>query len=900
MSEEAILAANQKLALHFEQTPLAVIEWDKKFCVVRWNPAAESIFGFSAAEAIGQHATFIIPEAAHPFVAPVLQQLLQGSGGVRSTNENLRKGGELILCEWYNTSLRDASGQVLGVASQVQDITERKRAEDALQRQQAMLGRTEAIAHVGSWEWEVATDTVTWSDEMFRILQRNPADGAPSFAKHALIYPPEDMTRLQQAVMEALSKGVPFELELRTLRPDGEARTCLARGYSRRDSAGMVTHLVGSLQDITDRKRLEIVLEESEKHFRLLSENSSDGVALFENDKVKYVSESYLKISGYEKQEITNISFEDIFKKIQIDDAIRIKKIIENAHFQKLTQFHYQYRMLHKNGTYIWVEDNINVEYDHDGNHLRSIIHSRDITDRKRAEEALRESESRFRKLFELHSAVKLVIDPEAGNIIDANAAAAKFYGWSVEQLKQMCIQQINTLSPEAIKIEMEQARSSGRIHFEFRHRRADGSIRDVEVFSNVVETMGKELLFSIIIDITERKQLEAAHAALETQNRQLQKAESLGLMAASIAHHFNNKLQSVMACLDVLSLLPKGLDPTKHVALAKQATTKAAEVSKQMLLYLGHSPGIRKPRFLAEICRHSLPRLQDCLPSTVTLATECPGPGPVIRANGDQILQVLTNLVTNACEAMGDSGGRIQLGVRTCPAGELPTAQRFPIGWQPQGLAYACLEVADTGCGIAAADIEKVFDPFFSTKFTGRGLGLPVALGIVQAHGGAIAVESRPGAGSVFRIIIPLSTEAMPRQFDAPVQAAKSAGGGTILLVDDDELLLMTAGPLIEMAGFEVLTAKDGLEALDVFRQHQGAIRCVLTDLTMPRLDGWGLLTALRQLDPNLPVILASGFDQAQVLASTHPDRPQAFLGKPYDLQQLHDALGQALVTRS
>ena len=257
-----------------------------------------------------------------------------------------------------------------------------------------------------------------------------------------------------------------------------------------------------------------------------------------------------------------------------------------------------------------------------------------------------------------------------------------------------------------------------------------------------------------------------------------------------------------------------------------------------------------------------------------------------------------MTNLVTNAGESIGTAGGGVRLSLSNCPAVELPTDHRFPIGWRPQGPDYACLEIADTGAGIASVDIEKLFDPFFSTKFTGRGLGLPVVLGLVQAHGGALTVSSQQGQGSVFRVYLPVSTEALPSLPEPAVVAPEFTGGGTLLLVDDDEMLLMATGAMLQILGFTLLTAKDGVEALELYRQHQSEIRCVLTDLTMPRLDGWGLLTALRQLSPRLPVILASGYDQAQVLAGTHPDRPQAFLNKPFSHRQLRDALGQALVT--
>lgn len=252
------------------------------------------------------------------------------------------------------------------------------------------------------------------------------------------------------------------------------------------------------------------------------------------------------------------------------------------------------------------------------------------------------------------------------------------------------------------------------------------------------------------------------ALAMSEAKAHQLRKAESLGLMAGSIAHLFNNKLQAVMANLDLLTILPRTADPARHLAQARQATESAAEVSQRMLIYLGQDQGLQEPADLAELCRASLPHLQAALPPELVLEAELPSPGPVIRVNAETLRQVLGNLVTNAREALPDTGGSIRMALRSGPVPPLPGAHRFPIGWQPGTGAYACLEVADTGCGIAEADLDKLFDPFFSTKFTGRGLGLPVVLGIVTAHGGGVAVESAPGRGSSFRLFFPLAPHSL------------------------------------------------------------------------------------------------------------------------------------------
>lgn len=389
----------------------------------------------------------------------------------------------------------------------------------------------------------------------------------------------------------------------------------------------------------------------------------------------------------------------------------------------------------------------------------------------------------------------------------------------------------------------------------------------------------------------------EAEKRLLETQNRQLRKAESLGRMAGAIAHHFNNKLHVVKGHLELaVGRLSPGDASRDNLTAAMQAIDEAAVVSQSMLAYLGKVNDPQEPLDLADVCRRSLHVIEATVPKNVVLETCLPFPGPSINANAKQTQLILTNLINNALEAIGADQGTINLTVTMVASDDISSLHRFPINRQPEDKPYACLEVRDSGCGIAAEDIEEAFDPFFSTKFTGRGLGLSVVSGLVQAHNGFVTVESETGLGSTFRVFFPASEEKIPSQRDKAANGSKISWTGTVLLIDDDETILEIASAVLSMFGFTVLRAKDGIEAVEVFQQHRDEIRLVVSDFAMPRMDGLETLTALRQIDPGVPVIMVSGYSEEQVMTGSHPERPQVFLEKPYGFQKLKDAIQQAL----
>jgi signal transduction histidine kinase len=263
---------------------------------------------------------------------------------------------------------------------------------------------------------------------------------------------------------------------------------------------------------------------------------------------------------------------------------------------------------------------------------------------------------------------------------------------------------------------------------------------------------------------VLERAQAEEERRRLETKLRQVEKSESLARMAGAVAHHFNNKLTAVAGHLDLaIEELQCGGNPARDIALAREAAQQASSVGQLMLAYLGQSLRTRRRLDFALVCREALPDLEHSLPQGVRLRTEWPDRELTVRANAEDIQQVLTNLVANAAESIACGDGEVTVSIEEVAASQVDLTQLISSGWNPTAARYAVLRVSDTGSGMEPRILHNAFDPFFTTKFLGRGLGLPVALGLVRANEGAMAVETEPGQGSTFSVFLPISESTRP-----------------------------------------------------------------------------------------------------------------------------------------
>ena len=645
--------------------------------------------------------------------------------------------------------------------------------------------------------------------------------------------------------------------------------------------------------EIEERRQVQAVVQAANAYNRGLIETSLDPLVTIGPDgTITDVNLATELATGCGREELIGRDFADFFTEPEKARA-GYRQVFKEGDVRD-----YPLYLRRKDGSSIPVLYNAAVYRGHDGQVVGVFAAARDITERKKAEEELREVNAYNRSLIDGTIDPLATVSPD-GKILDVNPASEKATGYHRDELIGRDFADFFT-EPERARAGYQQVFKEGHVQdYALYFRRRDGSTMPVLYNASVYRDRNGDVagVLAAARDITRLKQAEEAQLSLERKLLQARKSESLGRMAGAIAHLYNNLLAVVIGNLELfVNDIPQEKPVDHSLAEAMKAARRAADVSGLMLTYLGQSFGQHEPLDLADVCRQNCDSLKAALPGGISLELELPPSGIAVRANAHQIQQVIGNLVTNAWEAIGDKGGVVRLSVRTILPSGITETRRSPLDWQPQARPHVCLEVADTGCGMAADVLDKVFDPFYTSKFTGRGLGLSVVSGVVKSHGGVVTVESEPDRGSVFRVYLPVSDDYVALKPETRVRAPEFREGGTVLLVEDDPSVRKMGKAMLIRLGFSVLEAKDGIEALEIYRQNKAAIRLVLSDLTMPRMDGWATLEALRKLDPGVPVILASGYDQAQVMAGDHPDRPQAFLGKPYQLASLGEAIRKAL----
>ncbi|HJV21911.1 MAG TPA: response regulator [Holophagaceae bacterium] len=500
---------------------------------------------------------------------------------------------------------------------------------------------------------------------------------------------------------------------------------------------------------------------------------------------------------------------------------------------------------------------------------------------RHQMERDLRAREERFRALLENGRDIIAILDPEGRLVYESPSASRTLGDGREEHLGKPIRQFIHPDDHGAFDAALREtlAHPGHTAYATVRYQATDGGWRWLETVSqNALDLPGVAGIVINARDVTERLKAEEDRHRLETQMREAQKLESLGMLAGGIAHDFNNLLMGIMGNAGLALLhLDESHPAHKRVKQIELASVRASELTNQMLAYSGKGRFLVQTLDLARLLEEMASLLQTVVSKKSILRIEAIPGRALIEADATQIRQVVMNLITNASDALGEQGGTI-----TLRAGSLESGPEMPClaGTPPTGPA-AYLEVVDQGAGMEPETLDRIFDPFFTTKFTGRGLGLSAVLGIVRGHRGAIQVKSTLGKGTTFRLLFPLSERHAENTTLEPA-AADLHGEGLVLVVDDEPQVRQVAKAALDHAGFEVLEAEDGLRALELFQLHRERIRAVLLDLTMPHMDGHEVKRRLRALDAEVPIVLTSGYSASEAEEDSRGPRDR-FIQKPY-----------------
>jgi len=885
--EEALKVSEEYATNIIESSLDMIIAVDKDRIIIQLNKAAQETFGYRPEEILGKHVDTLY---ANPEIGLKVHKTTIEKGRCVQEIVNKRKNGEVFPSLLASSILKDSRNRTIGVMGVSRDISERKRTE-------------EAIAQQGI-KYETMLSTITegfWLvDEQGRLLDVNDAYCSMSgYSKEELLQfsiqdletaeSPEETARHIQAIME---KG--------TDRFESKHRSKDGRVYDVEISTAFwleKKRFFVFIQDISNRKRVEEALRENEKILRESQSIAGLGSYVMDIPTGIWKSSKVLdKIFGID--ETFTRSVEGWASLIHPDGREPLLNYFQDEVLAKHARFDKEYKIIRKeDGEERWVQGIGELEFDSQNKPTKMIGSILDITERKLAESELKESEGKYRSLVNNINDGFFIADLE-GNITFANEALARIQGYKSKD--DIIGKHFSDFIPPGLQDKMMAQRrrsfETGKMEtLEVPIIKADGTTGFIELKpSPLLE--GDKIIgdMGVIRDVTERKKLEE-------QMRQVQKMESIGTLAGGIAHDFNNILGIIMAYSSLLQhgkLGAKELPDTVGTIL--KATERGAALVKQILTFARKTDVSVGAVQVNYMIKELISMLHRTFPKTIEFDVELSKSLPIISIDAGQLNQTLMNLCVNARDAImeanpaGKSQGRIAIRTTTLSGREL--SKKFP---EASAGEYVEVSISDTGKGMDEQTKQRAFEPFFTTKEKGKGtgLGLAVVYGVVQNHSGFIDLQTELGRGTRFSLYFPVPKEgAFKARVDGNERLEVLGGDETILVVEDEEALRNLLENVLKAKGYTVLTAVNGLKAVEVFARNKDTIHLVLSDQGLPKLSGSEAFIRMKQVNPKVKAILASGFIEPNQKSEIFKSGVKEFIQKPYDPDEVLRRVRQVL----
>jgi PAS domain S-box-containing protein len=886
--EQALRASEEQYRATFNATTDGLVLRDAELRLVDVNPALLSMTGFTREEVLGDERVLFSPPELHDRVRDAYRRALGGERVVYESEAIRRDGSRFDVEMRYLPIQYQGRPHVLAVA---RDITERRRAEAAVRASEEQY---RAI-------YNATADALALRDAEFRIVDVNAAYEAMTGRRRADVIGQVGLTITNESSgpdrralhLRALA-GEPVRIETEGLRPDGVPLVLEVRGVPVTHRGAPHVLYIG--RDITARKAAEGALRASEEQYRAIFNATADALVLRDAQfRIVDVNAAYESMIGMRREEMIGLTDLTLTRNATAVDRRRL-------HAEALAgkPVHFETGGLRQDGSPFVLEVR-GVPMTYRGEpHVLYI--GRDATESKLAEQALRASEEQYRAVF-VASLDALVLRDESFRIVDVNPSYETMSGYTRAEVAGADHVVANPREIDAaVKALHRRALGGEPVRMETQMIRRDG--RPIEIELSGVRTMyqGRPHVLYAARDITARKQAEARHRELEAQLRQAQKMEAIGHLTGGIAHDFNNILTGIMGYITLAGEREAASSDAKlarHLQQAQRGATRAKELIQQMLAFSRAQKGKPRAVSLAPLAEEAVKLLGSSLPATVELRTALEQDLPAVMIDPVQVEQILLNLCINARDAM-DGAGKITVGVRLAAQGATP---RCASCHKPADGRYVELAVADSGPGIAPPVLERMFEPFFSTKEVGRGSGMGLAMvhGIVHEHGGHVVVETAPGKGATFRVLLPAlesgAESGAPRGAqDARAKPLRQALEGRVLLVDDEQMVGEFMAELLGGWGLEVTVRRDPAEAERWLAEDPARVDLVLTDQTMPKMTGLELAQRLAALRPALPVILYSGYAENIGAEQLARSGVRALLAKPVEPEPLFAALAEAL----